>query len=84
LYIKWVDIDNQSLRLDNVWAGSVSQKTGRSSTLPVDIVKEEWILKSFQSQTEFDFSSTIITFSQEKVSSKFCFDYFFNLFYEKI
>lgn len=84
LYVKWVDIDNQSLRLDNVWAGSVSQKTGRSATLPVDIVKEEWILKSFQSQTEFDFSSTIITFSQEKVSSKFCFDYFFNLFYEKI
>ena len=54
------------------------------STLPSDITTTQYQLKSFQSQTEYDYSSTIITFTQQQKSSQFCFDYFFNLFYEKI
>lgn len=85
LYLKYVDITNQSvLRYDNVWAGSTSAKTNRSASLPADVAKSEYQLKSFQSQTEYDYSSTIITFTQQQKSSQYCFDYFFNLFYEKI
>lgn len=85
LYLKYIDISNQNiLRYDNVFAGSVSQRTNRTSSLPNDITIPEFQLRSFQSQTQFDFSSTTITFSQERKSSQFCFDYFFNLFYEKI
>ena len=85
LYLKYVDITNQSvLRYDNVWAGSTSTKTNRSAALPADVASSVYQVKSFQSQTEYDYSSTIITFTQAQKSSQFCFDYFFNLFYEKI
>lgn len=85
LYLKYIDITNQSvLRYDNVWAGSNSSETNRSASLPVDVVSPTYQVKSFQSQTEYDYSSTIITFTQQQKSSQFCFDYFFNLLYEKI
>lgn len=83
LYLKYIDIQNQNiLKFDNIWAGYSNEY--RTSSLPTDIGVTQYQLKKFQSQTEFDYSSTIITFSQEKKSSEFCFDYFFKLFYEKI
>lgn len=83
LYLKYIDIQNQNiLKFDNIWAGYSNEY--RTSSLPADIGMAQYQLKKFQSQTEFDYSSTIITFSQEKKSSEFCFDYFFKLFYEKI
>lgn len=85
LYLRYKDITNQSvLRYDNVWAGSTSKNTNRVALLPTDVTQTQYQLKSFQSQTEFDYSSTIITFNQQQKSSEFCFDYFFNLYYEKI
>ena len=85
LYLKYIDITNQSvLRYDNVWAGSTSTKTNRSASLPADVATSQYQLKSLQSQTEYDYSSTIITFNQQQKSSQYCFDYFFKLFYEKI
>lgn len=83
LYLKYVDIQNQNvLRFDNLWAGYSNEY--RIASLPADVGMSQYQLKKFQSQTEFDYSSTVITFSQEKKSSEFCFDYFFKLFYEKI
>jgi hypothetical protein len=85
LYLRFKDITNQGvLRYDNVWAGSKSKVTNRSALLPIDVTQNQYQLKSFQSKTEFDYSSTIITFNQQQKSSEFCFDYFFNLYYEKI
>lgn len=83
LYLKYIDIQSQNiLKFDNLWAGYSNEY--RTSSLPADIGTSQYQLKKFQSQTEFDYSSTVITFSQEKKSSEFCFDYFFKLFYEKI
>lgn len=83
LYLNYVDITNQNiLKYNNLWASTSNQF--RTSQLTSDIVSSSNQLKSFQSQTEFDFSSTIITFSQERNSNQFCFDYYFKLFYEKI
>ena len=86
LYIKYVDIQNQSvLKYDNLWAGTSNPNPpARTAALPADVGTEQYQLKKFQSQTEYDFSSTIITFSQEKSATTYCFDYFFKLYYEKI
>jgi hypothetical protein len=83
LFINYVDIkDKNNLKFNNLWAGT--SNVLRTAKLTTDISIEANRLKSFQSQTEFDFSSTRITFSQERNSSDFCFDYYFKLFYEKI
>jgi hypothetical protein len=86
LYIKYVDIQNQSvLKYDNLWAGTSNPNPpARTAALPADVGTSQYQLKKFQSQTEYDFSSTIITFSQEKSATTNCFDYFFKLYYEKI
>lgn len=85
LYLKYVDIQNQNaLRYDNLWAGTTNPVTNRTASLPNDVAQPQYQMMKFQNQTEYDYSSTIITFSQEKKSGEFCFDYFFNLFYEKI
>jgi hypothetical protein len=86
LYVKYVDIQNQSvLKYNNLWAGTsnIGQPT-RTASLPADVGTTQYQLKKFQSQTEYDFSSTIITFTQEKNATQYCFDYFFKLYYEKI
>lgn len=83
LYLKYIDIQSQSvLRFDNLWAGY--SNSYRTASLPTDVGTLQYQLKKFQSQTEFDYSSTVITFTQEKKSSEYCFDYFFKLYYEKI
>lgn len=83
LYLNYVPITNQNiLKYNNLWASESNQF--RTAQLTSDIVNPNNQLKSIQTQTEFDYSSTIITFSQEKNSSQFCFDYYFKLFYEKI
>jgi hypothetical protein len=83
LFLNYVPIQNQnSLRFNSLWASETNQF--RSSILISDIVNESNKLRSFQTMTEFDFSKTTLTFSQEKSSSEFCFDYYFKLFYEKI
>lgn len=83
IYLNYVDIKNQGiLRFDNLWAGTSSNY--RNSILPTNILIDRFRLRSFQSETSFDYSSTTITFSQEKKSSEFCFDYYFKLFFEKI
>ena len=83
LYFNYVPITNQNiLKYSNLWASESNQF--RTAQLTSDIVNPINQLKSIQTQTEFDYSSTVITFSQEKSSSQFCFDYYFKLFYEKI
>lgn len=83
LYLNYVPITNQNiLKYNNLWASESNQF--RTAQLTSDIVNPNNQLKSIQTQTEFDYSSTVITFSQEKNSSQFCFDYYFKLFYEKI
>ena len=83
LYLNYVPITNQNiLKYNNLWASESNQF--RTSQLISDISQESKRLKSFQSQTEFDYSQTIITFNQEKRAQDFCFDYYFKLFYEKI
>jgi hypothetical protein len=83
LYLNYVSINGQNvLRFDNLWAGTTSQY--RSTILPNNILNDSFKLRGFQSETEFDFSSTKITFSQEKKSTDFCFDYYFKLFFQKI
>ncbi len=85
LYLKYVDIQNQSvLRYDNIWAGYINPNTNRISSLPSDVGSTQYQMKKIQSNTEFDYSSTTISFMQENKSSEYCFDYFFKLFYEKI
>jgi hypothetical protein len=83
LYLNYVPITNQNiLKYNNLWASESNQF--RTAQLTSDIVSPQNQLRSIQTQTEFDYSSTIITFSQDKNANQFCFDYYFKLFYEKI
>jgi hypothetical protein len=85
LYLKYVDIQNQSvLRYDNLWAGYTDPKTHRTASLPADVGTSQYQLKKLQTQTEYDYSSTVVKFNQEQKSSQYCFDYFFKLLYQKI
>lgn len=83
LFINYVDIRNQNiLKYNNLWASESNQF--RTAQLTSNISVDDKRLKSFQSQTDFNYSSTTIRFTQERDSSEFCFDYYFKLFYEKI
>jgi hypothetical protein len=83
LYLSYISIKDQNiLRYNNLWGGSSNQF--RSAKLITDLSIDSNKLRSFQTQTEFDYSKTILTFTQENPSSEFCFDYYFKLFYEKI
>jgi hypothetical protein len=85
LYLNYVSIQNRnSLKFNNIWAGKTDTLTGRSSIIPDDIISEQFNLKKFTVETEFDYSKSTITFNQEKKSNEFCFDYFFNIYYQKI
>ena len=71
LYVNYVDLRNQStLRYNNNW----NKNSINTSSL----------LTKLQTETEFDESSIKVTFNQEKPSSTYRFDYYFNILFEKI
>jgi hypothetical protein len=71
LYIKYNDLRSQNiLKYKNAWN--------------VDTLKTGKILKKIQTETAYDYSTIKVKFDQEQPSSKYNFDYYFNLFFEKI
>lgn len=71
LYVSYVDLRNQNaLRYKNTW----DKNSINTSNL----------LTKLQTETEFDESSIKVTFNQEKPSSTYRFDYYFNILFEKI
>jgi hypothetical protein len=71
LYVNYVDLRSQStLRFNNEW----NKNTISASNL----------VTKLQIETEFDESSIKVTFNQEKISSNYRFDYYFNILFEKI
>jgi hypothetical protein len=71
LYLKYNDLRDQNvLRYKNVW----NQNT----------IKDGSNLKKIQTETAYDYSTVKVKFSQEQPSSKYIFDYYFSLFFEKI
>ena len=68
LYVNYVDLRNQNtLRYKNTW----DKNSINTSNL----------LTKLQTETEFDESSIKVTFNQEKPSSTYRFDYYFNILY---
>ena len=71
LYIGYNDLRSQNiLKYKNVWT-SDTLKTGMQ-------------LKKIQTETSYDYSSIKVTFTQEQPSSKYSFNYYFNILFEKI
>jgi hypothetical protein len=71
LYLKYKDLRNQNLlRYKNSWN--------------YDIVNPSNRLSKFQSEMSPDGSYTRITFNQQKPSSSYSYEYFFNLYFEKL
>lgn len=71
LYLKYNDLKNQNiLRYKNNWNTT--------------IISDSNLLKRFQTETAYDYSSLRVLFSQEKPSSQYSFDYYFNILFEKI
>ena len=71
LYVNYQDLRNQNvLRYKNVWTSNIINPTYK--------------LTKLQSETTFDNSSVKITFNQEKPSSTYRFDYYFNILFEKL
>lgn len=71
LYIKYKDLRSQNLlRYKNSWN--------------YDIVNPSNKLTKFQSEISPDGSYTRITFNQQKPSSSYAYEYFFNLYFEKL
>lgn len=71
LYVRYQDLRNQSLlRYKNKWDNNIINPTYK--------------LIKFQTETEFDDSSIRITFNQEKPSTTYSMDYYFNILFEKI
>ena len=71
LYISYKDLRNQSiLRYKNDWNANIDLESNR-------VVK-------IQSETAYDGSSVNLIFNQEKDSSQFAFDYYFNILFEKL
>lgn len=70
LFVEYKDLRDQDiLRYKNYWKSDL---------------KQENILSKIQTETAFDDSEIKVIFSQEKSSQEYCFNYFFNLLYEKI
>jgi hypothetical protein len=85
LYLKYVDLGGTGIRkFDNLWAGDVSQLTGRTSITPAQISNSNFLVKGLITETEFNFKRTTLKFEQSQSSDRFCFDYFFKLYYQKI
>lgn len=71
IYIKYNDLTGQNtLRYNNKWNQNVLT-TGS-------------IHNKLQTQTSYDYSNITVKFNQEQPSSKFTFDYYFNLLFEKL
>lgn len=71
MYLSYVDLRNQkTLRYKNTWNP--------------EIYKDSNKFTKFQTATQFDGSAIRILFGQEKPSSAFRFDYYFNILFEKI
>ena len=71
LYVNYVDLRNQTtLRYNNIW--------------DKNYINTSNLLTKLQTETEFDESSIKVTFNQEKPSSTYRFDYYFNILFEKI
>jgi hypothetical protein len=71
LYITYKDLRSQSLlRYKNIWNSNI--------TLP------ENKMTKLQTETSFDESTIKLFFNQEKPSSDYSFEYFFNINYEKL
>lgn len=72
LYLRYIDLRGQNiLRYGNVWNPAIADIPQNKTT-------------KFQSDTYSDGSFTRLTFSQEKPSSLYSFEYFFNLYFEKL
>lgn len=85
LFLNYVDIQGRSvLRYNNVWGGYTDVETNRTAISPDIIGVEKYQQKKIQTQTEFDESRTIVTFNQDEKSDKYCFDYYYKLYYKKI
>lgn len=70
LYINYIDLRDQSLlRYKNNWNINTPETTR---------------FTKFQTETSFDYSSVRLLFNQEKPSSNYIFDYYFNILFEKI
>lgn len=71
LYVEYVDLKSQDvLRYQNKWSPSVATNTNKTN--------------KFQTISEFDQKNIRILFDQLQPSTQFKFDYFFNLYFEKI
>ena len=71
LYVSYTDLRSQNvLRYKNTWKST--------------IVSEANILKKKQMDVAFDESTLKVLFTQEKPSSLYNFDYYFNILFEKI
>lgn len=71
LYVKYIELRKQNLlRFQNKWDSAVAT--------------DEYSNRKFQSLTDYTQENLRITFSQEKPSTQYRFEYFFNLFFEKI
>jgi hypothetical protein len=71
LYLKYNDLRNQyALRYKNNWNNTIISDTN--------------LVKRLQTETSYDYSSVRVLFNQEKPSSQYSFDYYFNILFEKI
>jgi hypothetical protein len=71
LFISYKDLRDQNiLRYKNIWKPSIA----------LDVNK----FTKVQTETSFDGTSTKLIFTQEKPSSNYSFEYFFNILLEKI
>lgn len=71
LYLKYKDLRSQNLlRYKNSWN--------------YDIVNPSYKLTKFQSEMSTDGSYTRLTFNQQMPSSAYSYEYFFNLYFEKL
>ena len=72
LYIQYRDLRSQSLlKFNNTWKQDAS-------------LLEKNRMSKFQSETSVDGSYTKLTFAQLQPGSTYAFDYYFNIFFEKI
>lgn len=71
LYLSYKDLRSQSLlRYKNTWNPDIANPANK--------------LNKFQSNISIDSAYTKITFSQQQPSSTYSYEYFFNLYFEKI
>ena len=74
LFLNYIDLRDQNIRrFNNTWASNPSVVSIESNKL-----------KNLQTETEYDFSSIKVIFSQEKSSQLFSFEYYFKLYWEKL